>query len=1030
VNAYTWSVDRPYGTIAALVCVCCFGGVSMFLVRAEHVPQPEIPAIEIVTFHPELPGAEMETLVTRPIEDAVAAVAGIREIQSISRAGVSRITVLFGWDEPMMRRMIELRERIDDLYPSLPSGSSRPSAFSRDPGREAVSTVAVVPENRELFNTVQDIAAREIAPRFRQIPGTGEMEMRGITEPVIEAHLHPDILLERGLTPDTVGKRIEETVIHRPAGTVRTARKEYPLIFDSKLDSLTDIRNLPIPVQGGGTVRLEDLGEVRDGRTPPRSFFVLDGHPAVGIDIYPGNLIRPGETVRDISLTAKTITREYGEILSVFLVSDNSQELDRSLQGLIFAVVAGTVAAFVVLLRKYRNLTVCLVVAAVVPSSILATMIGLYLMDKTVNPVSLGGLALGVGLVLDNTLVMADRVGKLLVPDRVGIGDAVRHTAGTVWGATATTIIVFLPVVAVPGVLRGVFSDLVFVVVVMTAYSYVYAVYVFPALYVKAGPAPIPQKHQPTQSCSQIEGILISTLQKRRIVLSGVALGVILLGISVISHPKSLYPPVRTPVLEIVTRFPAEYSIERVVDTVQERDLAVLSHPAVHQAVTWGGADPGSVRRKGDPKYDYTVATTRLLLSDPPDKLGTAFTSDLERIIQPFPGEPRMRRDLPAIHRVLGMEENTAADLTVTATDRSALSRLERTVIENTNGRCRSRLTNLPGSGWIIDPDHDRMQSLRLTPARIGTSVRYHTEGKTVAFLRSGNAVTPVTVFLSLSRTDKVGDTGVARIPILLENGLTHLGMLAGIQPDKAPSLLERFNRQPVVRFTTAVPGTPVEECIDAVREAGVPGIRFMETEHGIQQELRRSGFVLLGAAGLIYLILVMEFEAWILPARLLFCAAAGLAPAVFSMRVAGIPVNAASILGLVILCGTIMNTVILVTRAVLDPGNTGMHRDRCFRPGSKDPASPDAVGGEHVVRAILERIPTVQITISTTVIALVPVLLISGHNDPYLVHTTVPVVTGLVLGTPVSVLSLLSVLSGLTSAAPDLHTNVYGAGS
>ncbi|MGB8958506.1 MAG: efflux RND transporter permease subunit [Candidatus Aminicenantales bacterium] len=454
------AVDRPVTMYMFYVAVILLGAVSLRELSVDLLPDISYPRLSVITNYPGVAPEEVETLITAPLESAVSRVPGLRRVESVSKEGVSLLTLEFDWGTDMDFTMLHTREQLDNAKDRFPEDAESPTIIPLDPQSRPIMTLALSGDRTLL--ELKELSEELIKPRLEQIEGVGSAEITGGVEREIQVEADPQKLALYGLTVEIVAARVDAFNRNLQGGTIRKGTFKYALRVVGEFESLDEIGEIGLLVtKEGGVVRLRDVATVIDSIKERQGITRLGGAESIGL------LVRKesgANTVKVTKLVRETIgqirTENPGITLSV--VNEQAKTIEDAIGAVKDELIQGAVLAFLTLLIFLQEWKTPLIIGTVIPISIIGAFSLLFFGNITLNIMSLGGLALGVGMLDDCAVVVSENIfrhrslGKSLKEAAyVGtkeVGPAVVSTA-------LTTIVVFLPVIYVHGVAGQLFKD-------------------------------------------------------------------------------------------------------------------------------------------------------------------------------------------------------------------------------------------------------------------------------------------------------------------------------------------------------------------------------------------------------------------------------------------------------------------------------------------------------------------------------------------------------------------------------------------
>ena len=454
------SINRPVTTGMVFLAVVLLGFVSLRRLSVDLLPNIGYPRLSVVTRFAGVAPEEMETLITAPLEAAVSRVPGLRGVDSISREGVSFLSLEFAWGTDMDFALLHTREELDNAREALPRESENPVIVPLDPGAKPIMILAVR-GGRSLLE-LRAFCEELIKPRLEQIDGIGSAEIAGGAEREIGVEVAPALVSLYGLSLDDISRRLASFNRDLQGGTIRKGRFQYALRVAGQFTNVAEIGETSLKTTGKrGIIRLKDVARIVDSVKERQGLARLDGTDCVGI------LVRKASGANTVGVTraAKAVLEEIRKenpAIGLRLVSEQGRLIEEAVAATMDEIVEGGILAFLVLLLFLQELRTPLIIGVVFPVSIVATFNLLYFGGVTLNIMSLGGLALGVGMLDDCAVVVSENIfrHKSLGKSPAEAAEVGASEVGMAVTATAlTTIVVFLPVIYVYGIAGPLFRD-------------------------------------------------------------------------------------------------------------------------------------------------------------------------------------------------------------------------------------------------------------------------------------------------------------------------------------------------------------------------------------------------------------------------------------------------------------------------------------------------------------------------------------------------------------------------------------------
>jgi HAE1 family hydrophobic/amphiphilic exporter-1 len=456
-----FSLKRRVTVAMAAVGILMFGGVAFTRLSMNLLPDISYPSLTIETRFAGAAPAEVESLLTRPVEEAVGVVAGVQRITSVSRPGLSQVTLELAWGRNMDFASLDVRQKLDLV--SLPREATKPILLRFDPANDPILRLYVTTTETETdLYQLRYLGEEVLKKDLESSEGLAAVKVHGGYEEEIQIQIDEGSLALLGLTIDAVRDRLAQENVNQAGGSLYEEEARYLVRSRNEFEDLDDIRETMILNEGGRIVTLGDVAEVRRGHRQRQVVTRFDGKEAVELALYKegdANTVRVAQAVAE---RLEGIRKELPEGVEVSMGADQSRFIQASVREVQSNALIGGVIAIVILLLFLKDLRSTLIIAISIPLSVVATFFLMYRTGTTLNIMSLGGLALGVGMLVDNAIVVLEAIYKRREAGEDAFAAAL-HGASEVGQAvvasTLTTVAVFIPVVFLEGVAAQLFRD-------------------------------------------------------------------------------------------------------------------------------------------------------------------------------------------------------------------------------------------------------------------------------------------------------------------------------------------------------------------------------------------------------------------------------------------------------------------------------------------------------------------------------------------------------------------------------------------
>jgi HAE1 family hydrophobic/amphiphilic exporter-1 len=455
-----FAVKRPVTMIIMVSVLLILGFFTYSKLSVDLLPEMELPVAAVMTSYSGAGPEEVESGVTELLESALTTVSNVDTIQSISAAGQSVVIMMFNWGTDMDAAAIEMKDSIGFVEGYLPDGASDPLVIKMDPTMMPIMQIGISGED---LAQVQEIAEEVIEPRLSRIPEVASVIITGGQERQVKVEIDPVRLENYGLTLSQVAQVLQMENFNMSSGKVAQGTREYYVRNMQEFETIEDIRKVAIVTATGSNLRLGDIATITDGYKEMEQFTRVNHREAVGVHLMKqsdANTVKASEAVRK---ELAKIQQELNLDLDVDIVYDAAEYINQSIDSTIKMIYEGALLAVLVLFLFLRNMRSTLIIFTAIPLSIIATFILMYFYGTTLNLITMGGLALGVGRIVDDSIVVFENIYRhrsLGLPPMEAAVTGASEVSSAVIAATMTFIAVFLPMVFVEGLASIIFAPM------------------------------------------------------------------------------------------------------------------------------------------------------------------------------------------------------------------------------------------------------------------------------------------------------------------------------------------------------------------------------------------------------------------------------------------------------------------------------------------------------------------------------------------------------------------------------------------
>src|SRR5262245_11391022 len=452
--------------LMASLAIVVLGSTSLSRMPIDLFPNINYPSIRIGTIYKGANVQDIERTVTYPIEKAVSAVSNVRHVESRSRQGISVVEVFFTWGSDLDAGLTEVVQRIQQIMNTLPLGVQQPFILKFDLSNIPVCLVTLSGgglDEKQLY----DLAYNTVEPQLERLTGVASANVDGGKIRQITVNLNRDLLYSKGISVTEVARAVNDSNFLLPSGDVKLGTIDYNVFTNNQFSIVEPMESIIVRRVEGKPIRVRDLGRVEDSAETQQSIVRVNGDRAVYLRVNK----QPGaNTVEVVDAVRRTVPNLLGlpPGVNVNLTFDQSSYIRKSISSLWHEATVGSVLAFIVILIFLRSFISTVIISIAIPLSLLLTLVAMYFLGQTLNIFTLGGLALAVGRLVDDSIVELENINRHLNmpgnPRRRAVLDAAREVAMPIFVSTITTIVVFLPTVFLEGQAKLLFIPLTFTI--------------------------------------------------------------------------------------------------------------------------------------------------------------------------------------------------------------------------------------------------------------------------------------------------------------------------------------------------------------------------------------------------------------------------------------------------------------------------------------------------------------------------------------------------------------------------------------
>jgi HAE1 family hydrophobic/amphiphilic exporter-1 len=1034
VNVARFSVTRPIAITMRIASLVLLGAICLMRLPIDLLPKVSLPTVVVITNWPNVSPEEVETQLTRPIEQAVSAVPNLYNVESRTVAGSSLVRVSFQWGTDIGQGAIDvlqLVERARQRFPNDPNLQA-PVVFKFDPSQLPILIFGVRGESDPV--KLRALLDNQISPIIESADGVASALVTGGQQRAIMIDIDPERLRAFHISLRDVNRRIAQENLNLPAGIARQSNTEYTIRSLGWFKKPEEIAKVPIGTAGGRIISLGDVATVRDEHPETRLYTRLNGDPAVGVIVTKQSGSNTVATAQAVLKKIEQIQKLYPGI--EFKVAYNQAGfISDSIHDVTNSALIGGGLAILILLFFLRNVRSTLVVALSIPISIISTFALVYICGFTINTMSLGGLALATGLIVDDAVVVLENIFRHIERDNKSPAQAAvsgtNEIATAVLASTLTIMIVFLPLLLLRGQAGQMFTQFALVVIFSIAVSFIDAVTVTPML---ASRIISGEAHHENAADGHKKNLLERlfvrsgiwfdaldasyrnglewTLRHRAIMIVG---AILITGSSVLLYPligQQLMPPTDSGDFSVNVRMPPGTALEETNKVMKKVEAILLKHPFVATAFAATGT---SLSPRGTTTaLTSNIGAVTVKLKEERNKSTLDVIAELRKEFSVIPGAKIFPIQYDMVTNML-VGGNQNVEVYIFGDDLSTLYSTAKEVQQRIKGIAGlenidiSWQESAPEVLWQVDRDKASRMGLSFTD--VAETINMATTGTIASYYQEGGFQYPIMVQVAEAKRRTVED--LQNLTISPPAGVRGAGegiLLSQVAKPIygfGPSEVSRMNRQRYISVFGQPQGRSISEIQEDVEKAlkdyQMPKGFYWDwgtTQRRRAEEFAGLGFAIFLAIGLIYMLLASQFESLIHPLTVLVSVPLSAIGVVLALFLTGRSFGLTAFIGLLMLVG------IVVKNGILLVDYTNVLRSR---------GVPRL---EAILRAGPTRLRPILMTTFAAVLGMLPIAIGIGKGG----ETQVPMATAVIGGLITSTLLTLFVVPTVYTILDDIE--------
>ena len=539
-------LKRPVTTVLCVLCLMVFGFISLFSSKMELTPEMNMPMMVISTIYVGASPEDVDELLTKPIEDEIGQLSGVDSITSVSSENSSMVLLQYDYGTDMDKAYSDLKKKVDALESSLPEDAMAPIIMEFDVNSTPSMMMAV---NNSSVNNLYNYVNDTVVPELEKIPSVASVDLSGGQEEYVKIQLIPEKLAQYHLSINSVATAVSGASFSIPAGSTEVGSQELNVSAGVTYDTVDSLKKIPITTSSGDIVYLDDIAVVANTVKDVSSIGRYNGRDTVSLSIQKQQKNSAQEVSREVAKVMNKL-KANDENLEMVVVYDASDQIEGALNSVFQTMIMAVVVSMIIIFLFFGDIKASLIVGTSIPISIMAALVLMYLMGFSLNVITMSALVLGVGMMVDNSIVVLEScfrstTGHGFREYRQAAIEGSGIVLQSIIGSTATTCVVFLPLAFLSGMSGQLFKPLGFTIIFCMVASLISAMTIVPLCY--AFYRPKENEHAPASSAVKAmqkgyRNIMESILPKKKTVMFA-TVGMLILSFAMASQLRSEMMP-------------------------------------------------------------------------------------------------------------------------------------------------------------------------------------------------------------------------------------------------------------------------------------------------------------------------------------------------------------------------------------------------------------------------------------------------------------------------------------------------------
>lgn len=968
-----------------VIAILALGIVSFRNLVVDIFPEIDLPVAVVATSYSDAAPQEVENLISQPIEGSVSSVEGINTVQSQSQAGSSLVLMMFNNGVDMDQALLDVREKVDQTKGFLPDDAGDPNIMRFSPDQMPVMWVSLTGEDAEhLTNVAED----EVIPYFERQEGVASVSLEGAKEREVQVVLDQAKLNQYGLSSQAVMEAVGNQNSSASVGTIDKGNKDLQIRVTGEYESLEDIEQTVLMTEEGATLHLDDIADVEDTIKQADSETLVNGNPSIVLSIMKKTDSNSVAVADEINKAIDGLQGDLAEGIDLDVVIDTSEFVQMSIDSVISNILIGGIISVFVLLLFLKSIRATLVIALSIPIAIISTFSLMYFTGETLNILTLGGLALGIGMVVDSSIVILENIYTYRQRGYSLFDSATKgasELAPAVIASTTTTLVVFLPIVFTDGIASDLFTPLALTVSFSLIASLIVALTLVPMLSSKLLSNAM-EEHGRRYWFNRLlerlnnfyQRVLEGVLKYRKTTVFGTLIAVLLSLTALPFIGAEFIPESDQGQMAINVETEPGMTLDYTQDIVAEINEKLVDYEDVMETnyVTMG--DGGDMMSEGTASY-----TIQLIPSSERDESTNDIVRAIDEDLETIAGA-----DIKVNAMGTDVQLGDPIQISLNGPEHDVLQELSESVIDeisNVDGVYNPESAATDGTPQLdITVDKDKAAAYGLTQDQVLGQIQVQFTGQVISKYREEGQEMDINMVYPENERSTISD--LEDMKIQSPSGATiSLMEVADLNEMQGPVALLRENQQPQMNVTSEIMdrdlGSVVSDVDETLANMDLPegyGYTIGGQAEDMEEAFTDLVIALIFSIFLVYAVMAVQFENFLFPFIIMFSMPTTVIGVTIGMLVADLPLSIPGFIGIIMLAGIVVNNAIILVDYINILRRRGMERH------------------EAIVEAGRSRLRPILMTTLTTILAMVPLGLALGEGAEMQQPLAVTIIFGL----------------------------------